>query len=251
VTRSPNKAVRFSKVVERSGAPQVHTLWLRPDKDPELQRAQKAHRVMTVQSGAGGAKADVGTVGFKTDARGTAQFLIFPKSLKQFEGARIVGVKFDLVRQPQLASVDALKEMGMTKPRSVVGRRTSRAAGPHPSPATFSVEPTPATPPEPSEERESHVVPFEPATPAPETRPRNTAQTKTRLPVPRPPRGFARTTRESARAAKQRESTARGGSAREAALIRDVRSALKELQKGKSVAAYQRLERALSRASSR
>ena len=77
----------------------MHTLWLPPDKDPELQRAQKAHRVMTIEPGSSGSKADAGTVGFERDAK-LGQFLIFPKSLKPFDGARVVGIKFDLIAEP-------------------------------------------------------------------------------------------------------------------------------------------------------
>jgi hypothetical protein len=117
VARAGIKTVRFTQVVERSGQPQVHTLWLPPDKDPELQRAQKAHRVMTIESGGAGGKTDVGRVGFSPDSKRPAQFLIFPKSLKTFEGARVVGIKFDLVAQPKLAAVNPVKHARSTPRR--------------------------------------------------------------------------------------------------------------------------------------
>jgi hypothetical protein len=62
-------------------------------------RARKGDRVMTVESGVRG-KADVGVVGFDATHRKGSQLLIFPRSLKPFAGARIVGIKFDQVEQP-------------------------------------------------------------------------------------------------------------------------------------------------------
>ena len=95
------KRVRFTNVVARSGNPHAHTLWVSPEKDSELKQAFNANRVMMVQQSAGGGKADYRTVGFdRAHARG-AQILIFPKSLRSFEGAKVVGINFDLVVQPK------------------------------------------------------------------------------------------------------------------------------------------------------
>lgn len=75
--------VRFSKIVETAGKPIVHLLWMDPTKDPALQKAIHANRVMTVHQGLINAKADYGTIGFEEGVSG--QILIFPKSLKRFQ----------------------------------------------------------------------------------------------------------------------------------------------------------------------
>jgi hypothetical protein len=91
------ETIRFSQVVERSGQPEPFTLWVKPEKDRKFQSALKDHRVLTVHQDTVGSKADYGTVGFTEDSH--AQFLIFPKSLKRFEGKRIVGVKYELLKE--------------------------------------------------------------------------------------------------------------------------------------------------------
>ena len=49
---------------------------------------------MTIQNSDAGT--EFGIVGFKE--RKGARFLVFPKSLKRFEGKRIVGINWDLVK---------------------------------------------------------------------------------------------------------------------------------------------------------
>jgi hypothetical protein len=90
--------IRFSKVVEAAGKPIVHLLWMDPAEDTNLQKAIKAARVMTIHQSPGATKADYGTVGFDKDA--SSQVLIFPKSLKQFSGQRVIGIKYDLIDWP-------------------------------------------------------------------------------------------------------------------------------------------------------
>jgi len=92
------RTVRFSKIVESAGKPIVHTLWMDPAKDTALQKAIKTDRVMIIHQEHGGNKADSGSVGFKKGVPG--QVLIFPKSLKQFAGLRVTGVKYDLLEWP-------------------------------------------------------------------------------------------------------------------------------------------------------
>ncbi len=165
------KTVRFSRVVETAGRPEVHTLWVAPEKDPAFRRARDAHRVMTLASTRG--KTDAGIVGYDPEQK-SSEFLIFPKSLQHFAGARVVGIKFDLVEQPKTAP--AKLEF-----KAATGKKKTKA------------KPTP------------NVIPFEPK--------------------PAPP--------------KAKPAAAPGP------LVREVRAALKELEAGKSVAAYRRLQRAL------
>ncbi len=95
------KTVRFAKVVAKSGPPEPYTLWSAPEKDPHFQAALKAHRVMTVRQENVGSKKDFGEVGFTKGGKGA--LLLFPKSLKRFEGQRVVGVKYDLLKEARPA----------------------------------------------------------------------------------------------------------------------------------------------------
>jgi hypothetical protein len=222
VARSTNKTVRFTRVVERSGRPHVHTLWVAPDKDPEFKRARETNRVMTLEQSPGGGKADFGLIGFDEKHAAGGQFLIFPKSLKRFEGARVIGVKFDLIEQPELKPAKATKHAAPTRAKS--SRRTAK---PKPLrlvlPRTRSASSQPRVPAasraRAHPHRQAHnVVSFEPATPA-EPKPKPAAEAKT--------------------------ARARTPAITRDALIREVRAAVKELERGKYVAAHQRLQRAL------
>jgi len=90
--------VRFSKIVETAGKPIVHTLWIEPAKDSVLQNAIKANRVMTIHQRPAGTKTDYGKVGFEKKASG--EVLIFPKSLRAFADKRVIGVNYDLLDWP-------------------------------------------------------------------------------------------------------------------------------------------------------
>ncbi len=96
----PPKAVRFSEVVKKSGSPYPVTLWTDPGEDPELQKAIRQNRVLTVEQGGHGSKVDFGMVGFRPEINGA--YLVFPKSLAQFAEKRIVGIKYDLVETPSV-----------------------------------------------------------------------------------------------------------------------------------------------------
>jgi len=87
------KTVRFLEVVEQAGKPEPYTLWQKPTADKHFQSALKNHRVMTVQPSESGS--EFGLVGFKQSK--AARYLLFPKSLKRFDGKRVVGIKWDLV----------------------------------------------------------------------------------------------------------------------------------------------------------
>jgi hypothetical protein len=89
------KTERFASIVQDVGKPIAHLLLIAPEKDKVLQVAVKTHRVVTVHQNLTGGKADYGTVGFETG--GACQYFIFPKSLSKFQGARIVGIKYDLL----------------------------------------------------------------------------------------------------------------------------------------------------------
>ncbi len=212
------KTVRFTQVVKRSGEPQVHTLWVAPDKDAKLQRAEKAHRVMTIHASERGGKAHVGAIGFDPKADYPGQFLIFPKSLKPFAGARVVGIKFDLVEQPKLSP--AKVERSFVSPASVASSRGTKTEAKR----TERVDRKESSK---DEGKHAAIVAFTP--PAEERKP-NVAQ-----PPPPPKR-----TAHPPAAPHLAEISAD-------VLIREIRSALRELKAGKAVAAYQRLERAIEK----
>src|SRR3982750_3163326 len=81
------KTARFTAVVEKSGRPEVYILWQKPKTDRHFQSLLKNNRVMTVRPSDSGT--DFGEVGFH-EKKG-ARYLAFPKSLKRFEGQRMVG----------------------------------------------------------------------------------------------------------------------------------------------------------------
>jgi len=87
------KTARFAEVVEKCGEPESYTLWRSLKEDPQLKKLLATHYIMTVRNGGG---ADFGEVGLHE--RKGAMYLRFPKSLKRFEGKRIVGIKWNLVR---------------------------------------------------------------------------------------------------------------------------------------------------------
>jgi hypothetical protein len=88
------KTSRFRAVIEKCGQPQVYTLWQKPKTDRHFQSLLKNNRVMTIRPTESGA--DFGEVGFQ--AKKGARYLAFPKSLRRFEGERIVGIDWALVQ---------------------------------------------------------------------------------------------------------------------------------------------------------
>lgn len=88
------KTSRFRAVIEKCGRPQVYTLWQKPKTDRQFQSFLKNNRVMTIRPSESGT--DFGVVGF--DKGPAARYLAFPKSLKRFEGERIVGIDWSLVQ---------------------------------------------------------------------------------------------------------------------------------------------------------
>jgi hypothetical protein len=96
--------VRFAKIVEWCGRPDIHLLLTDPVKDKTLQSAIKSNRVMTVYQESGSTKTDYGTIGFEKGP--SRQFLLFPKTLKAFAGQRVIGIKYDLLESIPIAKND-------------------------------------------------------------------------------------------------------------------------------------------------
>jgi hypothetical protein len=98
--------VRFSKVLEACGKPDIHLLLIDPAKDRTLQAAIKSDRVMTLYQQSGGT--DHGVVGFEQGR--SRQFLVFPKPLKPFLSQRIVGIKYELLEDAPAPKKEATKQ---------------------------------------------------------------------------------------------------------------------------------------------
>ena len=203
------KTVRFTEIVERSGRPHVHTLWVAPEKDPALARARKTHRVMTIEQGRG--KTDTARVGYDPDRDQTSQILIFPKSLRAFEGARVVGIKFDLIEQPKLVTATPSRTR-RAPPKGSAGKH--KAAKPRPAAADH--------------ERRTETAAGDVADPA-----RGTSPAKRMTQRQRPPVKVVELPRRAAKSKKH------------SPLAREILAALKELEAGNNVAAYRRLQRAV------
>lgn len=91
------KSVRFSKVVEKCGKPEVYLLM--SETDPDFHKAVEAGKIMSLSDESHGSGSEYGTVGY--DKKRHGQLLLFPKSLKSFAGAKIIGIKYDLLEEEQ------------------------------------------------------------------------------------------------------------------------------------------------------
>ena len=96
------KSVRFSKVVEKSGRPEVYLLM--SETDPDFHKAVEADKIMSLSGEAHGSGTEYGTVGY--DKKRHGQLLLFPKSLKSFADAKIIGVKYDLLAENRSSEED-------------------------------------------------------------------------------------------------------------------------------------------------
>ena len=172
--------VRFAKVLEACGKPDIHLLLIDPAKDKTLQAAIKSDRVMTLYQQSTGT--DHGVVGFEQGR--SRQFLLFPKPLKPFIGQRIVGIKYELLEDSPAPKKETAKketvnpseneadESASTKKSTESARKTDRpihTVVPKPG----SVKPAKKTPPEEKDLDQEHqkrasrdkVVKFEAAEP--------------------------------------------------------------------------------------
>ena len=109
------KTTRFATVVQTAGTPQVHLLLAAPKKDPTLQAAIRAERVMTVMQDNTGSRADRGEVGFHEG--GERQYLIFPRSLRKYRGAKVVGVRYELLQEEPARRSSGAKRKPQSPPQ--------------------------------------------------------------------------------------------------------------------------------------
>lgn len=88
------KTVRFATLVEKAGKPEHHLAWAGAENDPALKKAAKETRLLSIHQQVRGARKDFGQVGLETGR--DVQYFVFPRSLKRFADARIVGVDYEL-----------------------------------------------------------------------------------------------------------------------------------------------------------
>src|SRR6185503_16933439 len=89
------KQVRFSKLVEQGETPAAYLPFGDPEKDNSFMRAVKEERVVTIKQEPTSKHKDFGIVGFLKERYVT--YLIFPKSLRQFSGQRVIGINYDVL----------------------------------------------------------------------------------------------------------------------------------------------------------
>jgi hypothetical protein len=158
------KSVRFSKVVEKSGRPEVYLLLSQTDAD--FNKALEAGKIMSLSDESHGAGTEYGTVGY--DEKRHGQLLVFPKSLKPFADAKIIGIKYDLFAEApgdheKEASPSRTKEKkkGHEKPSTLLSKkavktpRKQNKSGPQPVPK--KVIPFPAKKEQPAADDEGDL----------------------------------------------------------------------------------------------
>lgn len=222
--------VRFSKVVASSGKPRLHTLWGPLKEDAEFQGAVKTGRVMTVRQENVGSKKDFGLIGFSD--QGTAQYLIFPKPLRAFEGRRVVGIKYEVFDAP-------VAPVGQRKSAAAFSRATKPSKDHRP--AAFGRKAAKAKPPL---EIDDESLPPAPSKSVPPERV-TSAQPEPNTSKPAPESSQVRST--GAHVRKRENHSARSGKEpgeplERKAVIKEVRAALRELEAGKAVVVFRRLE---------
>lgn len=125
----PHKTVRLAEVIQRSGQPEPLTLWTDPQRDPSFRKAIAQKRVLTVKQETVGTRKDFGIVGFLKEEN--VGYWLFPKSLESFEGKRVIGIKYDLLKTADL------KNGSLFEPKKAKRRPPLRTASP---PATRKYE---------------------------------------------------------------------------------------------------------------
>ena len=90
------KQVRFAKILEAGGKPEAYLAFSDPDKDPSFMRAAKESRVVTIKQEPTSKRKDFGIVGYVKEKYAT--YLIFPKSLQEFSGQRVIGIDYSILQ---------------------------------------------------------------------------------------------------------------------------------------------------------
>jgi hypothetical protein len=146
------KQVRFAKIVETGGKPEAYLAFSDPDRDPHFMRAAKEPRVVTVKQDPTSNRKDFGIVGYVKEKYAT--YLIFPKSLRQFKGQRVIGIDYSILESADVrigGKVSAPRKkpapkkaksaaIGKAKPPVPVAKSEPKPEKPKPQPKRFRVE---------------------------------------------------------------------------------------------------------------
>jgi hypothetical protein len=147
------KQVRFTQLVKAAGRPHPATLWVSdPAKDPDFKKAIDQNRIVTVHHVNVGTKKESGEIGFNKSA--ASSYLIFPKALPLAEGTRIIGLKFDMLEEPDVKDPVKIKT-AKRKPkieRAKVIKFPTPESKPEPNPEP---EPPKPKPPKPQKKQET------------------------------------------------------------------------------------------------
>ncbi|HEX8295803.1 MAG TPA: hypothetical protein VF593_05850 [Chthoniobacteraceae bacterium] len=229
--------VRFSQVVAQSGAPEPYTLWTAPEEDGDFQRALKQQRVLSVHQETTGGQKDFGTVGYGGEKG--VELLIFPKSVAQFDGRRVIGIKYELLKTAEPAEPKP-------KPKAAPAELKKKTAEPKPAAGTKQ----PSQPKQPDEAKQKAAEPkkerTEPKQDPGELKKKSTEPRKETATPTRSTNILAFAPEETTRAA---EKTPPVAAKTDAAALTELRKAMKALEQGKAVAAYQLLQKLESRLS--
>jgi hypothetical protein len=136
------KQVRFGKIVEAGGKPEAYLAFSDPDKDPGFMRAAKESRVVTIKQEPTSKHKDFGIVGYVKEKYAT--YLIFPKSLREFDGQRVIGIDYSI-----LQSADVRIGGKVPAPRKKLEPKKEKAksaAIPKPEPPRPASKPKPEKP---------------------------------------------------------------------------------------------------------
>ena len=146
------KQVRFGKIVEAGGKPKAYLAFSDPDKDPSFMRAAKESRVVTIKQEPTSKHKDFGIVGYVKEKYAT--YLIFPRSLREFDGQRVIGIDYSILQsadvriggkvpaprkkpEPKKAKAAAIPKAESPKPAPKSEPKPDR---PKPQPKRFKVE---------------------------------------------------------------------------------------------------------------
>jgi hypothetical protein len=123
--KAPKVTVRLEQVVQKCGRPNPLTLWQNPARNRAFQTAVHEDRVLTLKQETVGTKKDFGLVGFHKEPH--VSFWVFPKSLRPFEGKKIIGIHYNLLND---APVGPPTTGRITKPKSRQRPAANEKTGP-------------------------------------------------------------------------------------------------------------------------
>ena len=133
------KQVRFGKILETGGKPEAYLAFSDPARDPSFMRAAKESRVVTIKQEPTSKHKDFGIVGYVKEKYAT--YLIFPKSLREFDGQRVIGIDYSILQSADVR-IGGKVPAPRKKPEPKKAK-TKSAAIPKPEPPRPAPKPKP------------------------------------------------------------------------------------------------------------